>query len=253
MDAEAEDPLERRRDELRRIVYGTPAEPPADVVAELLALEDELVARGDADRGPPPSESSTPVAEPLMPPSSATAASTDEPVVEAEGPPGRAPMRHRGVARALTVLALAGAAIAVLGPARDLLSPPRGLEVFERPPSAAELDRAGDVVEAAYLDPVPSSSLRSVGHVVGYEVWVYRDGRSVCLLTQRDFWFAWVRSCVSLDEFNERGLVRRIPAAEISDLTRPSPVEPDDVVLVEWGPRSTGAEWRTVSGGESTR
>jgi hypothetical protein len=251
MHAEAEDPLERRLDELRRIVYGTPVEPPAGVVAELLALEHELVVREAADRGPPLSESSTPRDEPIAP--APTGMATTEPMPEGDEQPMRVPMRHRRLARALTALALAGAAIAVLGPARDLLSPPRGLEVFEHVPSAAELDRAAEVVEAAYLDPVPSSALRSLGHVVGYEVWVYRDGRSVCLLTQRDFWFSWVRSCVSLAEFHERGLVRRIPAGEISDLTRPRPVAPDDIVLVEWGPLSTGVEWRTVSDGESPR
>ncbi|HKH07465.1 MAG TPA: hypothetical protein VKA62_00845 [Agromyces sp.] len=144
-------------------------------------------------------------------------------------------------------------AIALLGPAREVLSPPRGLEVFERSPSAEELERAFEVSAAAQLDPAVSSSLRSIGHAVGYQVWVYRDGGSVCLLTQRDFWFAWVSSCVSLEEFRERGLVRRIPAGEISDLTRPKPVSPDDVVLVEWGPWSAGVEWHDVPGGEPQR
>jgi len=232
MRTEAEDPLERRRDELRRIVYGTPGEPSPDVVDELVAIEQELVAR----------DFSTVAAESAEPPSAAE----DPP---AEGSPPDPPPSRRWPFVAAAALALAVVAIALLGPARDLLVPPRGLQVFEQAPSATELDRARDVSEAAHLDPASRSSLRPLGSAVGYEVWTYRDGDRVCLLTQRDFWFAWISSCVTLDEFRESGLVRRIPAAEISDLTRPSPVEPGDLVVLEWGPWSTGVEWRAVPGG----
>jgi len=262
MDSESEHMLDHRRDELRRIVYGTPGEPPARVVAELVALEHELqlVARDGGDRGP--SSSRRPAlssegarrrqreSEPGPEPEQGL-----EPIDEPDrlALPVPAPTRRWRFATALTALAVTAGAIALLGPAREVLSPPRGLEVFERSPSAEELERAFEVSAAAQLDPAVSSSLRSIGHAVGYQVWVYRDGGSVCLLTQRDFWFAWVSSCVSLEEFRERGLVRRIPAGEISDLTRPKPVSPDDVVLVEWGPWSSGVEWHDVPGGEPQR
>jgi hypothetical protein len=244
MDAETEDPLEHRRDELRRIVYGTPGEPSAGAVAELVALEHELVARDDAGPGRSPSGWPTP------PSASAASRLLWEPMPEPEEPPVRVPARRWRFATAVAVLALAGGAVVLMGPARDLIAPPRGLEVFERAPSAEELDRARDVSAAAHLDPAASPSLRSLGHAVGYEVWVYREGERVCLLTQRDFWFDWVSSCVSLELFRERGLVQRIPAAEISDLTRPNPVAPDDAVIIEWGPRSVGVEWRDVPASE---
>lgn len=248
MDTEAEDPLEHRRDELRRIVYGTPGEPPAGVVAELVAIEHELDGRDEAGHAmaasaPLPSASPAPPSGPVTP---RAAEWTDE----SDPPPVGALTRRWRLATTVAAVAVAAGAIALLGPARELIVPPRGLEVFDRAPSPDELDRARDVSEAAHLDAAARWSLRSLGHAVGYEVWVYRDGERVCLLTQRDFWFAWVSSCASLAEFHERGLVRRIPAAEISDLTRPSPVAPDDVVLLEWGPRSTGVEWRAVPGGE---
>lgn len=244
MDTEAEDPLERRRDELRRIVYGTRGEPSPGAVAELVAIERRLGARGDAVTGTPPSGSPDP--------RSVSETRSAEPVRNAEvRPPDQPPTRRWRFATTVIVLALAVGAVALLGPVRELLVPPRGLEVFARAPSAEELDRARDVTEAAHLEPAEASSLRSLGSAVGYEVWAYRDGERVCLLTQRDFWFAWVSSCVTLEEFRERGLVRRIPAAEISDLTRPSPVAPDDVVLLEWGPGSTGVEWRAVSGSDA--
>jgi len=245
MDSESEHLLDHR-DELRRIVYGTPGEPPARVVAELVALEHELIARDDTERAMSSSGSPAPSSESGAP----RWESEPELVPEPDELAARAPTRRWRFATALTVLALAAGAIALLAPARELLSPPRGLEVFERPLPAADLDRAYEVSAAAHLDPAVLPSLRSVGHAVGYEFWVYRDGESVCLLAQRDFWFAWDSSCVSLDEFRERGLVRRIPAAEISDLTRPKPVSRDDVVLVEWGPWSAGVEWHDVSGSE---
>jgi hypothetical protein len=263
MDSESEDLLDHRRDELRRIVYGTPGEPPARVVAELVALEHELQLAGRDDDAPgPSSRSPAPSAEAGAHRRERARARAPEPVPEPgpgpepgptrepEAPALRAPTRRWRIPTSLIALAVTAGAIALLGPAREVLSPPRGLEVFERSASAEELARAGEVSVAAHLDAAASSSLRAIGHAVGYEVWVYRDAGSVCLLTQRDFWFAWVSSCVSLDEFRERGLVRRIPAGEISDLTRPNPVSPDDVVLVEWGPWSAGVEWHDVPGGE---
>jgi len=268
MDSESEHLLDHRRDELRRIVYGTPGEPPARVVAELVALERELqlvaqdgaggAGRGPSSRSPAPSAGSgvhrwatEPEPELELEPWLETGLEPEPELIrEPDGPAVPTPTRRWRLASSLTALAVTAAAIALLGPAREVLSPPRGLEVFERSASAEELDRAGEVSVAAHLDPAVFSSLRSVGHAVGYEFWVYRDGESVCLLAQRDYWFAWVSSCVSLDEFRERGLVRRIPAGEISDLTRPKPVSPDDMVLVEWGPWSAGVEWHDVSGSE---
>ena len=49
MGTDEDEQLERRRDELRRIVYGQPGEPSPEVAAELAALEEELaVAEPDA-------------------------------------------------------------------------------------------------------------------------------------------------------------------------------------------------------------
>ncbi|HEY6800795.1 MAG TPA: hypothetical protein VI121_09145, partial [Agromyces sp.] len=45
-----EDRLERRRDELRRIVFGTPGGAPADAEEELVAVERELAARRADER-----------------------------------------------------------------------------------------------------------------------------------------------------------------------------------------------------------
>ena len=51
MGTDQDDQLERRRDELRRIVYGQPGEPSPEVAAELAALEEELAVRAPDDAG----------------------------------------------------------------------------------------------------------------------------------------------------------------------------------------------------------
>lgn len=184
-----EDPQEDRRDELRRISYGTPGEPP----------------------------------------------------VAPDRPPGR-----RLLIAALAVLAGIVVWVAVVGPTRELLSPPRGLDVFERGRTAEEQELADQVAAAAGLGPDDATTLRSVGRVFGYAFWVHRDGDDVCLLSQRPFWFEWVTTCADIEEFREEGLSRRIAGDDIPSGVRPRRIRPDDIVLVTWGPRSIEIEWEVL-------
>ncbi len=50
MGTDEDEQLERRRDELRRIVYGQPGEPSPEVAAELAALEEQLAVAEPATR-----------------------------------------------------------------------------------------------------------------------------------------------------------------------------------------------------------
>ena len=230
MDTEPHDPRERRRDELRRIVYGAPGEPPAGAVAELFTLEASLAAGDDGD-GSARSERSAGID---------TAAA--QPV---DAPPARRRVSRWGIAAALVAVAV-GAAI-VIGPARFTLSPPRGLEVFSRAPTDEERAVADDVVSAAQLRETSATALRSLGSLFGYEFWAYRAGDRVCLLSQREFWFAWVDECVSAEEFGRSGLTRSIPADDLRDGAGLRDLQADDVLLVRWGPRSTALEWWIAS------
>lgn len=221
----AEDPQEDRRDELRRIIYGMSGEPPGDLVAELAAIERERAGR----TGP-----GAPDRDPAVAPS----------VVAAIRPPGR---RLLIVALgALVALALIMVGVAVIGPMREVLSPPRGLDVFERDRTAEERELADQVANAARLGPDDATTLRSVGRVFGYKFWVHRAGDEVCLLSQRPFWFEWVRTCADLEEFREEGLSRRIVGDDIGSGVRPRRIRPDDIVLVTWGPRSIEVEWEVL-------
>jgi len=254
MDTEREDPLERRRDALRRMVYGTPGEPAPEVAAELAAVESELAAR---DRSEQPEASARPghaspdlhapvesADEPTEPPESEPTepfepARPEEP----DAPARRRPTRTWLLAAALAVLVLLGGGIALLGPVRDALSPPHGLGVFEREQTPEELDRADDVATGAGLQSSVIASLRSLGRAFGHDFWVFRDDQRVCLISRREFFFGWVETCASLEVFAANGLTRRIPADDIRDGARPRRIGPGDVVVVTWGPESTEVEW----------
>lgn len=248
MDAEPEDPLERRRDELRRIVYGTPGEPPEDVVAELAAVERELAARDEPvdvaasdslDRGTPD--------EPAPRPGTADDEDgTDDSDAATSVTERLQQVRRRPLTIAIVATVLLGAALALISPVRELLSPPRGLAIFERPANAEEQVRADRVAAGAGLESDVAASLRSVGRVFGYDFWVMQEGRQVCLISQREFWFDWVADCVQIDEFGESELTRRISGDDIRDEDRPPRIRPEDTVLVSWGPRSTEVEWEVV-------
>jgi len=251
MSTEDEDPLERRRDELRRIVYGAPGEPLDDVAAELADVERELEQRdGAGSAGAEASDSPARWTDD-------SGALTGEDGDEVEGTPAdpdaapgaarptRTPGRRLLIA-AIAVLVLIVAGIAVIGPVRELLSPPRGLGVFERPATAEELELADRVAVAAELEPEDASTLRAVGRVFGYSFWVHRDEDRVCLLSQREFFFEWVSACATVDEFRRSGLRRWIAGDDIRIAARPGRIRPDDLVEVSWGPQSIEVEWRVL-------
>ena len=251
MSTEEEDPLERRRDELRRIVYGASGEPPEDVAAELAAIERELESRdGAGSAGAEASDSSArwTDAEPGAASGSTGDPSTSSSASAVDAPGTARPTRTPGhlLIAVIAALVLIVAGIAVIGPVRELLSPPRGLDVFERPPTAEELELADQVALAAELEPEDASTLRSVGRVFGYKFWVHRDGDQVCLLSQREYFFEWVRACTTLDGFRRSGLARWIAGDDIPDSARPSRIRPEDLVEVTWGPRSIEVEWRVL-------
>lgn len=252
MDTEPEDPLERRRDELRRMIYGAPGDPSGAAAEELAAVERELAARHDAEDAAAAESPAQPSAddEPDAPPRTDDD-SSEAPVPDADAADDTAPDRRPGrrlLIVALVALALIVAGIALIGPTRELLSPPRGLDVFERTPTAEEQELADQVATAAGLGPDDATTLRSVGRAFGYAFWVYRDRDRVCLLSQREYWFEWVRTCATVDDFRKMGLTRAIVGDDIRDGARPRRIQPDDLVLVTWGPGSIEIEWEVEPG-----
>jgi hypothetical protein len=236
MGTEHEDPLELRRDALRRIVYGADGEPPEDVAAELAAIERELTDRAGRDAA----SASVPRTEGEA--DAASASGWQEPVAE---------RRWRlawVLAVSIAMLAFVGAGLAVLGPAREFLSPPRGLDIFERPQTEAERAVGERVAIVGQLRPDTIGSLRSLGRAVGYGFWAYRADDTVCLLSQREYFFDWVADCSSVDDFLAAPLTRLIFPNEISDQARPRGMHPGDVVVVTWGATSTEIEWRVGAG-----
>lgn len=242
-----EDDLERRRDELRRIVYGAPGEPPPEASAELAAVERELIARdGSAIDAELTRESPTIDAGDAGAGETAAEVRPGEPAVSPA--PRRRLSRGRASIVAAAALLVVAIGLAVLAPVREALSPPRGLEVFDRPPTAEERADAREVVVGAHLEARGAVVLRSLGHAVGYEFWAMRDGDQVCLLSRREFFFDWFATCTSLERFDTYGLTRWISVDDIRFGARPSGALPDDIVIVSWGPRSTEVEWRVAPG-----
>ena len=138
-------------------------------------------------------------------------------------------------------------------PRAGALSPPRALELFERPATAggaaAGARRRGRRRVAA--DVVIDRARLERG--LGYEFWAYRDDDRVCLLSRREYWFPWVHECATVEEFAASGLTRVIPAGELSDSVRPSGVTPDELVVVTWGPTSIELEWSVIRVREAER
>jgi hypothetical protein len=259
MGTDEDDQLERRRDELRRIVYGQPGEPSPEAAAELAALEEELVASHGPDAAGPDDAGDDDAGDDDAGPYDAGAydAGDDDGPVPPDGPvsPGEPPPegtvpspRRRRVAwvlgGTLAVLVVIAVAFAVLAPARDALSPPRGLGVFEREQTEEELDRANQVATGVGLESEEDvATLRSLGRAFGYDFWVWRNDERVCLLSQRQFFFEWVETCASIEVFGEYGLTRLLAADDIRDGARPRRIGPGDVVVITWGPDSTDVEW----------
>ena len=234
-----EDRLERRRDELRRIVFGTPGGAPRDLEEELVAVERELAARRGGELEAVAAASDVPVRDDD---DEATPHGPPVPDAAADHRPSRSRGRRRIIAAAV-VLVLIGAGVALSGGVRDALSPPRGLGIFERGPSPAELALVDRVAHTASVSAEDAVNLRSLGRVFGYDFWAYRNAHHVCLLSQRPFFFDWVRTCASQRGFERFGLSRRISGGDIRSIARPQRIQPDDVVVVSWGPDSIDVEW----------
>jgi hypothetical protein len=271
MGTDHDDQLVRRRDELRRIVYGQPGEPSPEVASELAALEEELAARervgGGAEGRTAPGSSGSGSASDAA---AASARSTDrrspephdgddgdwweEPAVSAPSGvqppmdmPVPSPRRRRitwVIGGTIAVLVVIAVALAVLAPARDALSPPRGLGVFEREQTEEELDRVNQVATGVGMESEEDvATLRSLGRAFGYDFWAWRNDERVCLLSQRQYFFEWVETCASIEVFGTYGLTRLIAADDIRNGARPKRIGPGDVVVITWGPESTDVEW----------
>lgn len=253
MGTEHEDPLERRRDELRRIVYGTPGGADAEAAVELASVEAEIAARA-GDEVPAASgvivvdvdaaSGSAAVDVDTNADAEVDVAATGHAAPAPEEPPARRrPTRAGVLIAAVAALVLVVGGVVLAGPVRDALSPPRGLGVFEHEPLPGTMERADQVATGARLQPDEAATLRPLGRAFGYDFWVFRDDSRVCLLSQRLFFFEWDRSCATLQEFEAHGLAHRIAADDIRDGARPRRIEPGDIVVVTWGPTSTEIEW----------
>jgi hypothetical protein len=227
MDTRSEDPLERRRDELRRLVYGTPDGASEEIEAELLAIERAMAASVR--------EREVVVEGPIEPRHSG--------LDETDVPADRArEARWRGFALAGAVVVIAAAVLA-LGPIRDVTDPPRGLSIFDRAQTVQELRSVDRIVAAADLGPDATVELRSLGRVFSHDFWAYRHDDRVCLVTQRLYWYDWIQNCVTVGQFEADGLTRRIPVADVREDALPGGVQGDDVIVVSWGPRSMELQW----------
>lgn len=251
MGIEHEDPLERRRDELRRIVYGTRGGAESDAATELAEVEAELAARTRVGAPAVPAASVSPGSSKSLgtsPPDAAPdpdatdATDAAPPAAEEPRPPWR-PTRTQAIVAAIVAFVVIATGIALVGPARDALSPPRGLGVFERELLPDDLELVDQVATGARLGPDEAATLRSLGRAFGYEFWVFRDDGRICMLSRRLYFFDWERSCATLQEFQAHGLTRLIAADDIRDGARPRRIGPGDVVVVTWGPDSTEIEW----------
>jgi hypothetical protein len=155
----------------------------------------------------------------------------------------RSPAGRRGFALAAAV-AIIAAVVLALGPIREMTGPPRGLSIFDRAQTAQELRSVDRIVDAAGLHPEATVELRSLGRVFGHDFWVYRHGDRVCLVTQRLYWYDWIQNCVTVRQFEADGLTRRIPVDDVREDALPGGVQGDDVIVVNWGPRSMELQWR---------
>lgn len=247
MRTEADDPLAQRRDVLRRIVYGTP-DPSAADIDELEAVEAEFVARAAVVDGIRLAAGQSENPQVRDPASELRAGFRAEPVHTTLF--GRVlPRWVFGAFLAATLAAL----VPLVAPVLAAVSPPRALEVFERPATAEEKQLAADVVADAGLQLASSSTVRRLGRGFGHEFWAYRDDDRVCLLSRREFWFPWVHECTTVEEFVASGLTRVIPAGELPDNARPAGVTPDELVVATWRPTSIELEWSVIRARDAER
>jgi hypothetical protein len=238
-----ESELEARAAELRRTVYGTPGGHETDAVGELAKVEEALARLKSPPAGSEsPSAAGAPAAGAAGPAGAADAAQAAWPLAG-----GR---RTRGIlitVAAAVAVVVVGAALA-LGPIRELTDPPRGLAVFDRAPVETDTGPRGSDVT---LDQRAASTLRHIGLVVGYDVWVFRDGTDVCMIAQLGEENGWGANCVTEEVFLDRGIRRYIAYDELCDETRPPGLEPGGALALAWSADSTEVEWSIVPMSES--
>jgi hypothetical protein len=133
--------------------------------------------------------------------------------------------------------------VLALGPIREVTDPPRGLSVFEREQTAQELRSVDRIVAAADLGPEATGTLRSLGRIFGHDFWAYRLEDHVCLVSQRLYWYDWIQTCETVRHFEQYGIDRRIHVDDVPEDAWPGGVEADDVIVVNWGPRSIELQW----------
>jgi hypothetical protein len=234
--------LEARAAELRRLVYGTPGGHESDAVTELVEVEHALAklretSAESASGAPVGTRTSTGRAAP-------TPALAEDPE-DATDSSERTPRARRMVlagAAALVVAVVAGAALAI-GPIRDLAEPPRGLEIFDR---ARGDEDAGPRGSEIALGARAVETIRHIGRVVGFDVWVFRDGTDVCMIVQRDERSGWGANCVDEAVFLDRGIRQLISSDELIGRARPAELEPGTAVELEWSDESVEVEWSVV-------
>ncbi|PWC03645.1 hypothetical protein [Agromyces badenianii] len=237
--------LTARRDELRRVVYGAPGGHESNAVAELADVERQLEQLEQLAQLRAMQESAAGSAEGDR----AAEGGVDDGVVARTGlsrpRPGR-PWFAR------PVVALLGAAVAVavggglavaLDPWADAGEPPRGLEVFER--ADDDVDAAPRAFVAA-LGREAVATFRNIGRAVGHDVWVFRDGRDVCMIAQRRPWSSWGANCVSETKFMRSGISQFITYDEFSGQARPAGLDYSSAVELTWTNGSAEVEWSIV-------
>lgn len=229
-----------RRDELRRVIYGTPGGDTAEAVAELAVVEQELKALDERDER----ERLAHTARLDRGPAAAAARVDSGTSGPSDATRSRRWRRPAIVGAGALAVAAIGLAVAVaIGSPPNLADPPRGLEVFDRGRGAVD---AGPRAFVAVLGSEAAATFRSIGHVVGHDVWVFRDDGDVCMIAQREQWSSWGANCVTETEFARRGIRQFITADEFGDQEPPIGLHPSSAVELVWNERSTAVEWSIV-------
>ncbi|MEF3402597.1 hypothetical protein [Agromyces sp. CCNWLW203] len=246
--------LTARRDELRRVVYGAPgggsgaasSAGESDAATELLVVEHELARLRAADEVNAASSAGTgtgtgtDLGAGLAEKTSATAGAAESTTST------RLRTRRRPALAAAGILA-AGIAIGIgvtlaAEPVANLVTPPRGLEVFDR--ARDDVD-TGPRAFVAVLGADAVSSFRSIGRAVDHDVWVFRDGDAVCMIAQTQHRSSWGANCVSETEFRRTGIRQYISYDELGE-ARPEGLDPASAVALSWTDRSDTVEWSIV-------
>jgi hypothetical protein len=231
--------LEARAAELRRLVYGTPGGHESDAVTELVEVEHALAKLRETSAA---SASGTPMGTRTSAGRAAPTPALAEDPEDATDSSERTPRARRMVLAGAAALVVAGAALAI-GPIQDLAEPPRGLEIFDRARSDEDAGPRGSEIA---LGARAVETIRHIGRVVGFDVWVFRDGTDVCMIVQRDERSGWGAKCMHEADFLDRGIRQLITADELSGRARPAGLEPGTAVELQWNEDSVDVEWAIV-------